>query len=229
MKPFIAALIGLMAITALADDAEARRRFKLFGGGSSARSQDYGSKRSLPIIVPIPGASSGNIVKVRDLPDTPLFQRPDGRYVDLGYRFTSGDAGEWVGYVGSSSKYLPLSESALKGMMMVAGMSELPPPPKRGSSGGGGLMMLLGIAGLVGFFVVKKIVFGAARTATRATSAVTSASGTSQTPDWVARAEARVASGTRSPSVAAPRKSMAVASETAYSTAAPRASFGRRG
>ncbi|MFN0218126.1 MAG: hypothetical protein ACKVP4_04830 [Hyphomicrobium sp.] len=223
------ALVVLLALAATADVASARRmKFRLFSGsnGSSHHSADAPSKKSkLPIVVPIPGGSSGNIVKVLDLPDTALFRRPDGRYVDLGYRFTSGDAGDWVGYVGSSTQYLPLSKDALNGMMMVAGLKELPPPPTRTSSGG--MVALLIVAGVIGFGVLKRFVFGAARTVAAATSEGLS----SQTPDWVARAEERVASSAQASPAPTARRDMGRATAAAHrvgAVSAPRSAFGRR-
>lgn len=116
-------------------------------------------------------------------------------------------------------------------MLMVAGMKELPPVPKRSASSGGfGMLAMLAIAGLLGFGLLKRVVFGAARTAVRASAQVAGASpGASQTPDWVARAEARVASNARSTSATAQAHRPRMAAETSYSTASPRASFGRRG
>lgn len=208
-----AVALALLALVIWSDSADARRiRF--------------------PVFVSLPGGSSGGaIVKVLDLPDNPLMQRPDGRYIDLGYRFIGSSGGEWVGYIGSSNSYLPLSPGALRGLMLVAGLKELPPEPKRPSSSGG-MIMLLAAAAVIGFGILKKVVFGAARTAVRASSAFDQSTGT---PDWVAKAEQRVATDRyepvsvvepRRPSVAPQRRSAAAA----RSYGAPgAAAFGRRG
>ena len=39
--------------------------------------------------------------------------------------------GEWVGYVGSDTKYLPLTPEALATLMRLANIQTLPPPPSR--------------------------------------------------------------------------------------------------
>ncbi|MGQ0457640.1 MAG: hypothetical protein ACT4OU_11320 [Hyphomicrobium sp.] len=231
MRSITAALIVVFALAATADSASARKRFRLFSGSgsSSSHSADASSKRlKVPIVVPIPGGSSGNVVKVLDLPDTPMFRRPDGRYVDLGWRFTAGDSGEWVGYVGSSSQFLRLSQEALSGMMLVAGRKELPPPPKRSSSGG--MLALLLIAGVIGAGLLKKFVFGAGRAAAKAAGDL-SAAGGSQAPDWVARAEQRVGSGapTAMASASTRRTPPRLPSvQTVTAPGAPRPAFGRR-
>lgn len=202
-------LLALLALVILSDSADARRRMRL------------------PIFVPIPGASSGgSIVKVLDLPDSALTRRADGRYVDLGYRFIGGSGGEWVGYVGSSRSYLPLSPSALQGLMLVAGLKELPPVPQRPSSSGGGMFMLLAAAAILGFGLLKKVGSGLARTAVNASSAFDRGSAT---PDWVAKAEQRVAAGNYTPATAVAPRRPSVTTPSSYNpNAGARAAFGRR-
>ena len=75
--------------------------------------------------------TNAQIVKVLDLPDVPMLKREDGRYVDLGYKWgTSGD-GQWVGYIGSSTSYVPLTKELRATLMMVGALKEMPPAPKR--------------------------------------------------------------------------------------------------
>lgn len=91
------------------------------------------AKRRGGFIVPIPGLSSSEkIVKVVDLPDKPALLRRDGKYIDLGYLHGSG-GGEWVGYIGSSTTYVPLRGGKLQAFMRAAGLRELPPPPEKPS------------------------------------------------------------------------------------------------
>jgi hypothetical protein len=75
--------------------------------------------------------TNARIVKVLDLPDVPMLKREDGRYIDLGYKWgTSGD-GQWVGYIDSSTSYVPLTKELRATLMMVGAIKEMPPAPKR--------------------------------------------------------------------------------------------------
>lgn len=106
------AVTALIALGMAAPQAEAKRR---------------------SFFIPIPGLSaSEKIVKVVDLPDKPALRRNDGTYIDLGYLHRTG-GGEWVGYVGSSTTYVPLRGDRLKAFMRAAGLRELPPPPEKPS------------------------------------------------------------------------------------------------
>ncbi len=102
----------LLALGMLATQADAKRR---------------------SYFIPIPGLSSGEkIVKVVDLPDKPALLRDDGKYIDLGYLHRTG-GGEWVGYIGSSTSYVPLRGDRLQAFMRAAGLRELPPAPEKPS------------------------------------------------------------------------------------------------
>ncbi len=70
------------------------------------------------------------LVKVVDLPDVPQLKRKDGKYLDLGYKFTTV-GGSWVGYIGSDKRYIKLNEQALQAMLTVARLKKLPPIPDR--------------------------------------------------------------------------------------------------
>ena len=112
----------------------------------------------IPIVIPIPG-SSEKLVKVKDLPDIPLLRRKDGRYIDLGYKFNRFSGGEWVGYIGSSKRYLPLSKDGLKMLMLIGGLHKLPPVPERPGmfSGSSGTFWVIIIAIFVFFGMVKRL------------------------------------------------------------------------
>jgi hypothetical protein len=73
------------------------------------------------------------VIKVLDLPDIEMLHRKDGGYVDLGYHFSFLYGGQWVGYVGSSRKYVELDKDALEVLLLVGGVKELPPVPSRPS------------------------------------------------------------------------------------------------
>jgi hypothetical protein len=101
----------------------------------------------LPVRIP----TGETVVMVRQLPDIEALHRTDGKYVDLGYHFTT-TGGEWVGYVGSSDSYVPLDEAKLQALMSLSGLSKLPPVPARpaGSALGGGFyMLMLGVGAVV--------------------------------------------------------------------------------
>ncbi|HFC05244.1 MAG TPA: hypothetical protein ENJ55_06030 [Rhizobiales bacterium] len=112
MRFFAAILVALFVSTFFADDADARRfRFRYYGGGSSNVSE--------------------TLLRVMDLPDIPALKRKDGKYIDLGYKFDVGSMskGEWVGYIGSDTSYLPLKEGMLDMMLALSGLKKLPPIP----------------------------------------------------------------------------------------------------
>lgn len=115
------------------------------------------------IRIPFIGGIGGeSLVKVLDLPNTPVLKLKGGGYIDLGYKFDRFSGGEWVGYVGSSSRYKKLNESQLKMLLRIAGVSELPPVPERSFFGSAITWLLLivgvGIIGMrvLGFFARRK-------------------------------------------------------------------------
>lgn len=83
--------------------------------------------------IPLP-CTGESIVKVLDVPATkglsiPANRDMDIKVIDLGYKFKGCLGGEWVGYIGSSRRYLPLTPSALKSLLELAGRKEPPPVP----------------------------------------------------------------------------------------------------
>ncbi len=107
----------------------------------------------IPIYIPGTG-SSDQIVKVLDLPDIPALRHPDGRYVDLGYMHKARGGGAWIGYIGSSQKYVPLTEMQLQALLRIGGLDKLPPVPERPWASGSivwliviGAVILLGLLG----------------------------------------------------------------------------------
>ena len=215
-KGIIKALFGIgLTIFTLGvgtHSADAKRRFRM--------------PSKMPVVVPIPRVSSQpqvDVVKVRDLPDTPAFQLDDGTYVDLGFHFIGETGGDWVGYIGSSKDYLTLSVDQLSGIMRLSGMESLPPEPKRrsqsysGSGGSGGLGWMFWVivgAAILGFRFLKGLIFGVGKVAARATAR--SGSGAAGSSEWLARAESRMASaGAAGPS---PDRVRAAATGTARSS-----------
>ena len=69
------------------------------------------------------------VLKVLDLPDTPPFVARGGGYFDLGYLLRIDGTGEWVGHVGSKTRYIPLGPESLAYVMEQAGLESLPPAP----------------------------------------------------------------------------------------------------
>lgn len=114
LRRFTLLLLAMSVMIASVAEAEARRRGRL------------------PIF--LGGGSGEDIVKVLDLPDIPALRRNDGRYIDLGYLHQSRGRGKWIGYIGSSSRYMPLNDQALRYVMRVSGLKKLPPVPERASS-----------------------------------------------------------------------------------------------
>ncbi len=69
------------------------------------------------------------VVKVQDLPDTAALRYGENAFVDLGWRYAGEAGGEWVGYIGSDSEYLPLDDAQIDGILKEAQLKALPPPP----------------------------------------------------------------------------------------------------
>ena len=72
--------------------------------------------------------SSPSIVNAMDLPDIPALKQESGAYIDLGYNYKEKS---WIGYIGSKTKYLKLSDEKLTEIMKLAGIKELPFVPFR--------------------------------------------------------------------------------------------------
>ncbi len=124
-------LLLAAAMVVLPTSLEARRGFRI------------------PIIVPGGGGGVEGIEKVLELPDIPELRRLDGTYIDLGY-LHQRDGGAWIGYIGSSTTYLTLSDQQLRRLMQVAGVRELPPVPVRAKPAGvPGLYWMIGLAAVV--------------------------------------------------------------------------------
>lgn len=49
--------------------------------------------------------------------------------LDLGYKFKYCFSGEWVGYIGSDTSYVPLDANKLKALVALAGLKEPPSEP----------------------------------------------------------------------------------------------------
>jgi hypothetical protein len=149
LKPLLAAMI---LTTAMAMPAEAKRR-------------GFGFVR-MP--------TGETIVKVKDLPDTEVLRREDGKYIDLGYYFKA-TGGEWVGYVGSDSQYIKLDESQLKTLLALGGVSKLPPVPSRPASsaaGAGFTWIFVAIGALVILFKIFNTVMGVVRGGRRVVNSI---------------------------------------------------------
>ncbi len=115
--------------------------------------------RRTRIPMPFPYLSE-TIVKVADLPDIAPLKRKDGNYIDLGYKFNMTSGGEWVGYFGSSSTFVPLTKAQLDTLMLVGGMTKLPPVPSRpwiNDSPAGWVFKVL--FGLLALAMLKKLLF----------------------------------------------------------------------
>ena len=70
-----------------------------------------------------------DIVKVLDLPDNETLRFNETTFVDLGWRQTDQNGGEWVGHIGSDTEYIPLNAEQITGMLKEAQLKSLPPPP----------------------------------------------------------------------------------------------------
>jgi hypothetical protein len=212
----VCSILAVVIFAATMTSAEARRGFRI------------------PIVVP-GFSSSETIHKVLDLPDIPALKRSDGKYIDLGYLYKRGGKGEWIGYIGSSKTYIPLTEAKLKMLLMVAGVPKLPPVPKR--SGGGGFSFWWIIAAAVlfggGWKLLRKLSAGTVQASQKLTQSVV---GREEKPsDWskaheeIARAAELRAAGRHAavqPARALPSRGRAAA----FGQAAPSGGgFGRRG
>lgn len=69
------------------------------------------------------------VVKVLDLPDSEALRFGENTFVDLGWRQTAGQGGEWVGHIGSGTEYVPLNADQIAGILKEAQLKALPPPP----------------------------------------------------------------------------------------------------
>jgi hypothetical protein len=69
------------------------------------------------------------VIKVLDLPDSEKLRFNETSFVDLGWRQTAGQGGEWVGHIGSDTEYLPLSAEQIAGILKEAQLKGLPLPP----------------------------------------------------------------------------------------------------
>jgi hypothetical protein len=83
--------------------------------------------------IPIP-CTGETIVHVLDVPATKGLEISankdmDTKVLNLGYKLKNCFWGEWVGHIGSSSRYLPLSDDALKMLLTAAGRTEPPARP----------------------------------------------------------------------------------------------------
>lgn len=100
------------------------------------------------------------LVKVLALPRQSSLTLPDGRAMDLGYKFDA-EGGQWVGHIGEQNVYMPLAPEQVDEVVQIAGLNGLPTVPNRpaaGSDAGGGgtgfsfdAVWLLLILGAVGF------------------------------------------------------------------------------
>ena len=119
--------------------------------------------RRVRIPILIPGASE-SLVKVLEFPNIPALKRKDGKYIDLGYKFNKYSGGEWIGYIGSSTKFLTLNKAQLTMLLSIAGVDKLPPVPSRAASSGSSWGFGLGFLAILGFFIMgKRILVGTAR------------------------------------------------------------------
>lgn len=83
--------------------------------------------------VPIP-CTGESIVHVLDIPATKGLEIPankdmETKVLNLGYKFKYCFWGEWVGHLGSDSRYLPLTEHSLTMLLASAGLTEPPSRP----------------------------------------------------------------------------------------------------
>ncbi len=105
----------------------------------------------MPTAIQEMSGDGGDIIKVAELADTPPLKRADGTFIDLGYRFDAMGGGQWVGYVGSTSQYLPLTNEQLNALMLVGEIRVLPPVPIRKSSlGAWSIAFVICTIGLLG-------------------------------------------------------------------------------
>ncbi len=125
LRVVFALICAIIAAAGLGTDAEAKRK---------------------GFVIPLPGLSRGDTVeRVVDLPDVPALQRADGSYIDLGYLHKRNGGGKWVGYIGSSTRYLSFSPEQLETLLSAGGMNALPPVPTRSDMAGTIWMVLMGL------------------------------------------------------------------------------------
>lgn len=138
-KCLTAIVLAIMALSVPLHDADAKRRIGKSWVTKAYKAPKDAEKRNgtaLPVALPSLALGSSakkpvEVVKVVDLADVAEFQREDGSYVDLGWRFLGETDGEWVGYIGSDHDYLTVSPEQLATIMQIAGITQLPEPPKR--------------------------------------------------------------------------------------------------
>lgn len=204
----VAIAVAVVALSAPLDNAEAKRRI----GGSwissskkTPKAADDRNGTSLPIVIPSLSLGSSNkkpigVVKVADLPNTADFQREDGSYVDLGWRYVGETGGEWVGYIGSDDNYLTVSPDQLTTIMQIAGLTTLPEPPTRigqhaqspggegsNTGGGSGLWTLLQIAAFVYILLMAR-----RRFLPKSETAAPDGAEAAAAADWMLKAESRM-------------------------------------
>ncbi len=199
--PFVLLLVSLVT----AGEAEARRG------------------RGIPL--PIPGLRSEVVVKVLELPRSPNLMY-EGKPIDLGYKFYSGSGGEWVGYIGSDTSYLPFKPDGLERTLALAGLRGLPPVPDRPWQLSELVMLAIGLL-LIAFALFKKFMTGLASD-DRAVSVV-EAGGPLET-SGMARADAAMQARIQAMGEGATRPSPqgADARGAAHSLGGARPSFGKR-
>ncbi|MEO1544845.1 MAG: hypothetical protein AAFR75_12630, partial [Pseudomonadota bacterium] len=95
----------------------------------------------------------GTVQKVIDLPDLRSLEVSDDVYMDLGYRHKDFGGGEWVGYVGTTTRYVPLTFEQLTRMLKLDGRTRPPPPPEPPKAD---LYFIAVAVGLLVFFFVGK-------------------------------------------------------------------------
>lgn len=204
-KHLSAALLVAVILLASATQAEARRG------------------RGIPI--PIPGLRGETLIKVLELPRIAMLKRSDGQYVDLGYKFYSWSGGDWIGYIGSESEYLPMTPEKLQVLMVVAGLKELPPIPDR--PWGFSEWLWIGIGGLVLSGVLFKKLAGSSSSKDVPREVERMAS--------MSRADAAIDAALKSRSALVARAVTPPAGPRSpvrgqqLASGAPRAAFGRRG
>lgn len=69
------------------------------------------------------------VIKVLELPNSEALRLSENAFVDLGWRRNADNSGEWVGYIGSETEYVPLNAEQIAGVLKEAQLKSLPPPP----------------------------------------------------------------------------------------------------
>ncbi len=107
--------------------------------------------------IPIPYGTEEKIIKVLDLPDDEMFKTSDGKYFDIGAKYTKSHIvwlsykntkPEIVGYVEDGDEYVPLTEEELKEIEEVAGV-DIPDDVKATFFDRIGSKIVFGIIGLL--------------------------------------------------------------------------------